>query len=174
MMKTRTVLGALLVAFFAVTIASAQDTEFKEYKFQVFEPIPDADPAGVSNTQSVPDSGEIVDVDVDLLIEHTWQGDLIVDISHNGVTVPLLYRAGDSQSGGFGFSADNYGDPLNGEKFILDDEAMDPYDSASPNGIGNVADPGFDNVTGNWLPYGANGLMLFRPSTAWTNSVIGH
>ena len=36
---------------------------------------------------------------------------------------------------------------------ILDDEAGAFYDSAAPNGIGAIADPGIANVTGPWIPY---------------------
>ncbi len=140
----------------AASLATAQPV--KDYKWDVNQAIPDNDPNGLSNTQFVPDQGIIRDVNVDLLIEHTWQGDLIVDVSHGGVTVPLLFRAGDSQSTGLGFSENNFGNPLDPDmKFILDDEAAGFYDSAAPNGIGNVADPGILNVSGSWKPYGANG-----------------
>ncbi len=152
-----------LFAFLAVTLvaASVATAQIKDYNWDVNVPIPDSSTAGpgmLSDTQTVPDSGTIADVNVDLLIEHTWQGDLIVDISHGGVTVPLMYRSGDSQSTSFGFSADNFGDPANpSSRFILDDEAGAFYDSAPPNGIGAVADPGIANVSGSWLPFGVNG-----------------
>lgn len=158
MKKISTFLTVILItAGFAVAQPS------KDYKWEVNVPIPDNDPAGVSNTQIVPDSGLIRDVNVDLFIEHTWQGDLVIDITHGGVTVPLLYRPGDSTSTGFGFSADNLGTP--NTKFILDDEAMGFYDSAPPNGIGNIPDPGFPggiSPTGQntWQPYGLGGPSL--------------
>lgn len=156
--------GCWLVVLLTAGVAAAQPV--KSFKWEANLSIPDNAASGVSDTQMVPDDGsgvyEIRDVDVDLFIEHTWQGDLIVNISHAGVTVPLLYRAGDSTNGaGFGFSADNFGNA--NTKFILNDDAAAFYDSAPPNGIGNVADPGFvdgiDPTSGNnmWRPFGVNG-----------------
>ena len=132
-----------------------------DYQWNGFLDIPDSDPAGTFVDIVVPDSFTIADLNVDLIIEHTWQGDLIVTLEHldDGVTAGLLYRPGDSLSAGFGFSADNIGNPATGEPMWLDDEADAPYDSAQPNGIGAVADPGIDNVTGSWIPYGAGGVM---------------
>ena len=92
----KTILSSFVVALVAATVVSAQPV--KDYKWDVDQDIPDL--GELSNTQTVPDDmsglNTIADVDVDLHIDHTWQGDLIVDISHNGVTVPLLYRPGDS------------------------------------------------------------------------------
>jgi hypothetical protein len=151
MFKTKTILGALVVALVATTVATAQPQ--KDYKWDVQAPIPDL--GEIFNTQIVPDDSmglnTIADVNVDLHIEHTWQGDLIIDLTHGGVTVPLLYRAGDSAgAGGVGFSANNLG--TFDDKFILDDEANEAYDSDL--GWGTIPDPGIDDVTGSWIPYG--------------------
>ncbi len=107
--------------------------------------IPDSSPAGVVNTQNVATLGTITDVDVDIHVTHTWQGDMIIELTHDGATVPLLYRAGDSNGTGAGFSADNLGsdDP----RFVFDDEAAEPYDSSV--GWGTIADPGIADVGGH-------------------------
>ena len=128
--------------------------------------IPDSDPAGVSVTLNVPDSISISDINVGLGITHTWQGDLIVELtSPSGTTVGLLNRAGDGTqfnggSGvGFGFSTDNFGDAASDTLFYLDDSAAEAYDAAAPNGYGNMSPVGgIDNVTGSWLPFNAAGI----------------
>lgn len=128
--------------------------------------LPDDDPTGVSVTLNVPDSITIADLNVGLGITHTWQGDLIVELtSPSGTTVGLLHRAGDGTQfnggagGGFGFSNDNFGDAANDTLFYLDDSAAEAYDAAAPNGYGNLSTTGgIDNVTGSWLPFDAGGI----------------
>ncbi|MCB9855776.1 MAG: hypothetical protein H6818_08810 [Phycisphaerales bacterium] len=109
----------------------------------------------------VPINGTILDLNVELLISHPFQGDLIVTLQHleTGTLASLLHRCGDSAGGGTGFAADNFGNPLTGERFILDDEAAEYYDIAMPDGWGDpgVADPGIDNVTGSWIPFDNRG-----------------
>ncbi|MHC4978847.1 MAG: proprotein convertase P-domain-containing protein [Planctomycetota bacterium] len=57
--------------------------------------IPDNDQAGVSDTIVVGDSFSILDLDVDLTINHTWVGDLCVTLSKDGgPAVELIRRAG--------------------------------------------------------------------------------
>jgi len=122
-------------------------------------PIPDNDPTGAKFVLNVPDSFTIGDLNVGLGITHTWQGDLVVTIEHNGTTVGLLNRAGDGAGAGFGFATDNFGDAATGDLFYLDDEAAEAYDSAAPNGYGTQpATGGIDNVTGNWKPFDVNGI----------------
>ena len=101
----------------------------------------------------------IKDLDVDLIIQHTWQGDLIIELEHveSAQRHTILYRPGDSDGTGAGFSADNLGipgGPGDPDKFFLDDEASDYYD-AGPEGWGNTPDPGIADVTGGWRSYGA-------------------
>ena len=117
-------------------------------------PIPDLGSASVEI--DVPAHGTIFDLDVDIVIEHTWQGDLIIELEKDGgPTATLLYRPGDSTQsvGTSGFGADNFGTGLDGP-FIFDDEATAFYDAGSPAGIGALADPGIDDVGGSWIPYG--------------------
>jgi len=56
-------------------------------------PIPDIDPAGLTSTIPLPPEAQgltIVDVDVDVVLEHTYIGDLVIDVSHLDGTVLLF------------------------------------------------------------------------------------
>jgi len=57
--------------------------------------IPDGDPAGVTTSVTLTESRIVVDMDVYLEINHTWVGDLVVTLSHEGTTVTLLDRVGE-------------------------------------------------------------------------------
>ncbi|GAF84220.1 unnamed protein product, partial [marine sediment metagenome] len=56
-------------------------------------PIPNDDPNGMSHTISVPDSFTLADVDVDVVIDHTWIWDLTIEVEHLGTTVTLWDQA---------------------------------------------------------------------------------
>ncbi|MBX3396444.1 MAG: PQQ-dependent sugar dehydrogenase [Phycisphaerae bacterium] len=72
--------------------------------------IPDNNATGVSRSITVPDSGAITDLNVALQISHTWNGDLIVTLTHNATTVTLMNRPGGT------------GNNDNGYNIVLDDE----------------------------------------------------
>jgi len=72
-------------------------------------PVPIQDFVTNTGTQNLSDTGPILDVNVQINIVHTWDGDVSVGLAHNAVTIDLT-----SNNGG---SADNY---LN---TIFDDEA---------------------------------------------------
>ncbi|MCK4660216.1 MAG: proprotein convertase P-domain-containing protein [Phycisphaerae bacterium] len=55
--------------------------------------IPDNNPTGVNHTITVANSFAIDDVNVDAVISHTWIGDLIITVTHNGTTVTLWDQA---------------------------------------------------------------------------------
>lgn len=57
-------------------------------------PIPDNDASGVSSTITVPDSGTLSGVSVDVDITHTYRGDLTVTLTKGGRTVTLFEREG--------------------------------------------------------------------------------
>ena len=59
--------------------------------------IPDDNSGGIQSTIEVPAGDTVRTVDVDVDIEHTWRGDLIVRLSHGGRTVVLHDRAGGGQ-----------------------------------------------------------------------------
>jgi hypothetical protein len=111
--------------------------------------IPDNDPAGVASTIVVAGApGLITDLNVSLIIRHTWQGDLRVTLQRNdGPEVSLIDRPGHPQTT-FGFSADNFGNPVTSTPMVLDDQAIPArvYDTPF------VAIPGTNNPTGSWLP----------------------
>jgi subtilisin-like proprotein convertase family protein len=61
--------------------------DYTTYTFDVNLPIPDG--GTVTDTQFINDSGEIGDVNVHVVIDHTFLGDLTIDVSHNLTTVRL-------------------------------------------------------------------------------------
>ena len=130
---------------------------------QIFEfnpnmPIPDIDVIEIDFLVEPDLSCPIIrDINVGLLIPHTWQGNLKLNLTHlrTGVSTSLFDQPGVPQTT-FGFSADNYGNSMTGELFFLDDEATEFYDTQP---LGSVSPPGIENVTGSWLPEGD--LSLF-------------
>jgi len=66
--------------------------EVLDFVFEVNLPIPDNDSNGVTDTQSIDVSNEILDVDVDVKINHTFISDLTIDVEHNATTVRLWDR----------------------------------------------------------------------------------
>lgn len=85
-------------------------------------PIPDRNSSGVADTITISDTGTIVDMDVTLVVEHTWIGDLWVQLEHvdTGTTVRLLDRPG--RPPGPGCSGDDI-------DAVFDDEAGSPAES---------------------------------------------
>jgi len=79
--------------------------------------IPDNNPAGIADIINVPISETITDLNVDLIIPHTWVGDLIVTLQHGGGgPVTLIDRAGLPASA-FGCESNDY-------DIVLDDEGI--------------------------------------------------
>lgn len=135
--------------------------------------IPDDDPDGAYAEIIVPldeDDGDplISDLNVDVIVQHPRQGDLILRLERvfNGETVlavELMNRPGDGAVDG-GFTAANIGNPVaepdDGDRFFFDDEAVAGlYDAP------NVSTPGTDNVTGPWVP--ENALSAFDNQPKW-------
>ncbi|MEW5985553.1 MAG: choice-of-anchor Q domain-containing protein [Chloroflexota bacterium] len=58
--------------------------------------IPDNNPAGVSDDLILTDTGSITDLNVSLVVSHTWVGDLLFTLEHvdTGTTVTLIDRPG--------------------------------------------------------------------------------
>jgi subtilisin-like proprotein convertase family protein len=118
------------------------------------------------------DGDPILNLRVQLIILHTWQGDVSVRLRHDvsGIEISLIDRPGVPQVSTVGFSNDNYGNNTTGTPFVLTDTAATTYDSPQ------VAAPGILNVTGDWLPDDplSQQLSIFNGLTAattWTLSV---
>jgi subtilisin-like proprotein convertase family protein len=56
--------------------------------------IPDSSAAGVTDTLTVATSCAMNDVDIELEINHTWIGDLIIKVIHAGTEITLVDRPG--------------------------------------------------------------------------------
>jgi hypothetical protein len=93
-------------------------------------PIPDEDPAGVSDTITVGDPGEITDLDIYFDVSHTWVGDLTFVLEHvdTGTTVGPIDRPGLPASPPFGCDGDNVDATINDEG--VDGNAEDQCDNA--------------------------------------------
>ncbi|MCA9310304.1 MAG: IPT/TIG domain-containing protein, partial [Phycisphaerales bacterium] len=98
--------------------------------------IPDGTGTFVSSTITVPDQGTISDVNVRLVVDHTYNGDLIVRLTHNGVTRTLVDRPGRTSSG-FGFDNDGF-------SIWLDDQgAGGPIENLDSGGPAVVSPPSY-------------------------------
>ena len=85
--------------------------------------IPDRNNTGVSDTITIPDIGVVGDVDIDLRIDHTFVGDLVVRLSHDGVNDRrIIQRTRSGPSGGNGTCS---GDDVDA---VLDDEGARSVD----------------------------------------------
>lgn len=76
--------------------------------------IPDNDPAGVNDTITIPSSGTILDLDIMVNATHSWVGDLIFTVSHDGTAVSIIDRPGVPATT-FGCSGDNIDVTVNDE-----------------------------------------------------------
>ena len=125
--------------------------------------IPDNSTVGATLDLVITDDAIIKDLNVGLIITHTWQGDLSVTLEHVGFGGPvsLINRPGVPQTVN-GFSADNFGNLTSGVQFVLDDLAANVYDAPS------VAAPGTANITGPWKPDGGSLATFNGQSTLGT------
>ncbi|MDA1075991.1 MAG: PEP-CTERM sorting domain-containing protein [Proteobacteria bacterium] len=154
-------LAGLVIATVLLLSSGSASAVLLEYLWTGAIDIPDASvvsgsmrPGNAIASIEVGDRGTIEDLDVDVVITHQFQGDLIIELFHvqSGTLVPLLYRPGF-----FGFAAHNLGfcsGQAPCDAFIFDDEADDEYDEPPP-GFGVVSHPGINNVSGHWRPYSA-------------------
>lgn len=123
------------------------------YPFTSGAAIPDNNPGGVTVSGTVTDSATIADLDLRLNITHTWVGDLVVELSHNGGPfVAVVDRPGVPAST-FGCSSDNF----SGAR--LDDEGASAIEgvcltnlTSPPNYVPNNPLSAFDghNIQGTW------------------------
>lgn len=71
-----------------VTVSTTQTVTYCRNGANI--PIPDNNPAGVDDTQTVAEFGTITDVNVTLNGTHTYMGDLIFTLTHNATSVDLI------------------------------------------------------------------------------------
>lgn len=109
-------------------------------------PIPDMGTASYSG--SCGNQGTVGGISLAIRVLHPRQGDLIVRVIHNGVTVTVLDRPGteDGQST-TGYTAANLGG--NSWSVYFRDDAVSRY-AVPP--VGNVARPGIASVSGTFKP----------------------
>jgi hypothetical protein len=120
---------------------------------------------GVSDTMTVTDSLTITDLDVDVVINHTWLGDLCVQLSKaGGPTVTLMKRIGLAAecdaTGCCGCSGDNM-------DVILDDEAADSIEDFCPPPSTGTYSPDPDALSA------FDGLDAAGDWTIWVNDNAG-
>ncbi len=120
--------------------------------------IPDNNPTGITRTINVPDSFPIADVDVSVQINHIFVGQLIIRVTHNGVTRTIVDQIGRP-------AIDNFGCPQTNLNIRLDDEGTGgavenacsgafgtPFPTSPPNFIPNQLLNSFDGMdaAGDW------------------------
>ncbi len=111
--------------------------------------MPIVDNSTRTSTISVPDSFEVADVKICFSATHTYVGDLIFRVEHNGTTVTLADRPGYTGSG-FGSSED-----LNGD-FEFSDDGTAPWENLGsfPSGVYLPVTPlsvfDGDDAQGDW------------------------
>lgn len=168
---------AVFSAVALAMLAGAANAQVKWLKWDGVVAIPDGNattlvPGQASVFIDVPNGGLIEDLNVDVIVAHTWQGDLrLVLTGPGGQSVTLMDRPGTTASFGspFGFSNDNLGNPTTGAKFIFDDSAALVYDTGYP-GAGTA---GITNISGAHRP--ENPLSVFNglnKQGRWTLTVF--
>lgn len=140
-----------------VGLADGFDSDSKTIKVDCGNDIStDLDDAVCVN--AVAAGGAIVDLDVELLIAHTWRGDLTITLSHGGTDV-VLYDGPNFNPGG----SDNLGDPDTDTKLTFNDKAARFLDDGVDDG---------DSPTGMWKPREAlSAFFLADKSGDWTLTV---
>jgi subtilisin-like proprotein convertase family protein len=155
-MRTLTFLVIFVCAIGLISSGASAAIDEKVYKWQGVTSIPDNDPNGARVEIFVPDDPDgkniIQSLVVSILIQHTWQGDLLIILeqkvpSRSAIELRLMDRPGtEAGVSTFGYLADNLGNIETGDKFYFDDRADSTYD------VPHVDRPGIESVTGFWRP----------------------
>lgn len=93
-------------------------------------PIPDNNSTGITSELVVPDAYQILDVNVELSVTHTYVGDLVINLINNSTTAGIIDRPDNGNCRG-----DNIDDN------ISDDEASSGFEYSCSNGS-NAYTPG--------------------------------
>ena len=107
-----------------------------EICFTTSTAITDNTPAGVDMTLSVANTGPLASTLFSAMSDHTYPGDLIFTLTHNGTSVILMDRAG--------FPATNFGCGQDGVDVLFDDTSGTPVE-----GVCEATSPG---ITGTLAP----------------------
>ena len=122
--------------------------------------IPESPPFQDSQTLFVDDYYVVADVDLALQIEHEWNGDLIVQLAHAGVTATVIHRPGC---------------PLPNPYFGYNDKGFDVVlDDWTDQSIEYATSGGFGPVTGTYRPH-PDSLSVFNGLDAhgpWTITLV--
>lgn len=141
--------------------------------------IPDNTPAGLSDSLVIGDSATIGDIDVELFVDHTWVGDLIVTLTHEdtGTSAVIVDQIGVPVISTFGCPEDNFAGA------VLDDEGGDAIEdqcqpdlSSPPNYTPAEALSAFDgeDLAGTWtLNISDNAAADTGSLVSWSMSVSG-
>ena len=113
--------------------------------------------------------GSITDVDVGAVVQHTWSGDVKIEIAHLGTVVTLVDLIGHGQPDSGGCATGN----LN---ILIDDEGPGGPIEAQCNATAPAASspPNFTPQNSPGMPYTPGGLSAFDgldPNGEWTISV---
>jgi len=130
--------------------------------------IPDNNATGITNVFNVPDHGAVLDLNLGLKIPHTWNGDLIVKLTHNGITQEMINRPGYTGTGS-GFNNDGFDGYLPAAP-LLDDEGTGGTIEARNVAAGVTSPPSF---TPNQPLSGFDGQDRFGPWTLSVSDVAG-
>lgn len=170
------ILGALTVAIGAALLASGttpatagapcaqpfvEGNSYTRFHAAPGLVIPDTDPEGASSCMTFSSTGEIQDLNVGLIIEHRWPGDIVVTLTHDqtGTIVALMDRPGVPATGiGCGQEGDDIA-------VTLDDEAAAPVE--------NVCAPTTPTIAGTFRPNQA--LSMFdgeELAGTWTLRIV--
>jgi hypothetical protein len=119
--------------------------------------IPDANFSGLIIPLAVgPDAingDTIFSVSLSLILSHTWQGDVVVNLrSPTGNVLNILSRPGVTGPTSFGWNPDNFGSPGTGALMNFIDGAPRVYDLPVLSGVTNIPNP-----VGDWLPFAGTG-----------------
>jgi extracellular elastinolytic metalloproteinase len=115
-------------------------------------PVPDNAPAGVNDVFNVTATGILADLDVKLVITHTWPGDLKVTLAKGGPPTTLFDRPGVPAST-FGCSTDNVDVVVNDEGTGTIEAMCNPAPPGiGGNAVGTSPLSAFDgqNINGAW------------------------
>ncbi len=77
--------------------ADGDDDHLKTYTSTEVLDIPDNDPEGATSVLSVSDGGTVKAVELDLEIDHTYRGDLVVELAKDGVVI-TVYDGSDAST----------------------------------------------------------------------------